>query len=98
VLFGHSVAWTCGVITNPHQGHVLEALRHSPCILSVPVCRLKLPLNLQYLDDKAWAKLDQTYSLNSKTVSFLQQHDELCDLLSQLALEVKQALAVDAET
>jgi hypothetical protein len=64
---------------------------------SLVVCRLKLPPSLQHLDDKAWAKLDQTYSLNGKTVSVLQQHDELCDLLSQLALEVKQALAVDRD-
>lgn len=27
----------------------------------------------------------------------LQQHDELCDLLSQLALEIQQAVAVDRD-
>eukprot|EP00775_Hariotina_reticulata_P008815 gene8815-8994_t len=90
----------CPVV--PGQGDavvcVLDLLSSCKSFQEVLVARkLKLPPGLQHLDDKAWAKLDQNYSLTSKTVSFLQQHDELCDLLSQLALEVKQALAVDRD-
>jgi hypothetical protein len=61
-------------------------------------CRLKLlPAAPWQLDGKAAAKLNQSYSLQEKVVPLLQQHDELCDLLSRLALEVKQAVAVDRD-
>lgn len=49
------------------------------------------------LDYKSATKLDQTYGMEAKVLPLLQQHDELCDLLSQLALEVKQAVAVDRD-
>jgi hypothetical protein len=62
------------------------------------VCRLKLlPAAPWQLDGKSAAKLNQSYSLQPKVLPLLQQHDELCDLLSQLALEVKQAVAVDRD-
>jgi hypothetical protein len=61
-------------------------------------CRLKLlPGAPWQLDGKSAAKLNQSYSLQDKVLPLLQQHDELCDLLSQLALEVKQAVAVDRD-
>jgi hypothetical protein len=58
---------------------------------------LKLPTELGKLDFKAAFKLDQSYSLRDKVLPLLQQHDELCDLLSQLALEVQQAVAVERD-
>lgn len=60
-------------------------------------CRLKLPTELGKLDFKAAFKLDQSYSLQDKVLPLLQQHDELCDLLSQLALEIQQAVAVERD-
>jgi hypothetical protein len=61
-------------------------------------CRLKLlPGAPWQLDGKSAAKLNQSYSLQEKVLPLLQQHDELTDLLSQLALEVKQAVAVDRD-
>lgn len=60
-------------------------------------CRLKLPTELGKLDFKAAFKLDQSYSLQGKVLPLLQQHDELCDLLSQLALEIQQAVAVERD-
>lgn len=59
--------------------------------------RLKLPTELGKLDFKAAFKLDQSYSLQDKVLPLLQQHDELCDLLSQLALEIQQAVAVERD-
>jgi hypothetical protein len=59
--------------------------------------RLKLPTELGKLDFKAAFKLDQSYSLQGKVLPLLQQHDELCDLLSQLALEIQQAVAVERD-
>ncbi|WIA35431.1 hypothetical protein OEZ86_003873 [Tetradesmus obliquus] len=56
-----------------------------------------LPAAPWQLDGKSAAKLNQSYSLQPKVLPLLQQHDELCDLLSQLALEVKQAVAVDRD-
>lgn len=60
-------------------------------------CRLKLPAELGKLDFKAAFKLDQSYSLQDKVLPLLQQHDELCDLLCQLALEIQQAVAVERD-
>lgn len=58
---------------------------------------MKLPTELGKLDFKAAFKLDQSYSLQDKVLPLLQQHDELCDLLSQLALEIQQAMAVERD-
>jgi hypothetical protein len=58
---------------------------------------LKLPTELGKLDFKAAFKLDQSYSLQDKVLPLLQQHDELCDLLSELALEIQQAVAVERD-
>lgn len=62
-----------------------------------PSTRLKLPTELGKLDFKAAFKLDQSYSLGGKVAPLLAQHDELCDLLSQLALELQQAVAVERD-
>lgn len=35
--------------------------------------------------------------MRQKVLPLLQQHDMLCDLLSQLALEVRQSMAVDRD-
>lgn len=59
-------------------------------------CRLKLPAGLP-TDAKSLAKLEQSYSLQQKVIPLLQHHDMLCDLLSRIALEVRQAVAVDRD-
>ncbi|KAF8060600.1 Pacrg [Scenedesmus sp. PABB004] len=59
--------------------------------------KLKLPAGPGQLDGQLAAKLQQAYSLAPAVQPLLTAHDELCDLLSRLALEVKQAVAVERD-
>lgn len=59
--------------------------------------RLKLPTELARLDFKAAFKLEHSYGLAAKAGPLLEQHDALCDMLAALALEVKQAVAVERD-
>ena len=79
-------------------------MRHFPACL--PACllahvftqRLKLPSDALVTETKAAARLEASYSLSSRSATaLLSRHDELCDRLAALALELQQALASERD-